>query len=331
MEEVLGTSNGSANQVYSITRTPYIQGSLVIVALNPVTGVSNEYVECESLFDMTDYDSVFTLDFEADGVGVITMGDGINGEIPPEGYSLVAKYRIGGGTKGNVRAGIVNILLNAVNGRVQDVRNIDDAIGGFDAETVEEIQRNAPYILKTSDRLVNDEDFVLYVKSQYRGVGDAVIKKDYNFIDVFDLYIANSDRDIGVLNSTFKTLLSAAIDSRCLMGMDIVIKDPIYVPIKMGLYIVCNPMYVSSDLENGIRYELDALVKSKWFKDELTIGDIYNTVKSIEGVSKVNLTTLCKKSDGVDSLGDISTLFNEIVKFEDITNDIEIEITGGSS
>ncbi len=98
--------------------------------------------------------------FVVDAVdGTLTFGNGIRGRILPIGTFnvTVASYHVIPGASGNVAAG--EIALSEGFADVVDVINLLPAVGGRDAETVDEIVRRAPSVLTSRDRAVTRKDF----------------------------------------------------------------------------------------------------------------------------------------------------------------------------
>jgi len=110
-------------------------------------------------------DEVFTLEASS---GTIAFGPAVRqpdgsvvgyGAVPPKGAMLrVGRYFSGGGARGNVTAGSLSVLKNAIPfvGRVENCRA---AAGGVDGERVEEAKVRGPVELRTRSRAVTAEDY----------------------------------------------------------------------------------------------------------------------------------------------------------------------------
>ena len=72
---------------------------------------------------------------------------------------VATSYRSGGGRRGNVTAGQVRVLKTSVP-YVAQVENRSAAVGGADAETLEEAKVRGPMLLRSRGRAVTAEDFV---------------------------------------------------------------------------------------------------------------------------------------------------------------------------
>ncbi|MEY2974118.1 MAG: hypothetical protein RIR49_538 [Actinomycetota bacterium] len=82
-----------------------------------------------------------------------------HGAVPPFGSEIsVPRYRWGGGEAGNVGAGTLTSLRNAVP-YVDRVANLEPAKGGVDAESVDEVRERGPASLRAGQRAVTVSDF----------------------------------------------------------------------------------------------------------------------------------------------------------------------------
>jgi uncharacterized phage protein gp47/JayE len=197
-EERLDTSDGTPDQTVVVSSTPVVDATLWVDelpalsdadrqrlamerpdAVRPVTAaaagtgptaavaaddVSLEgeldafWVQWEAVPDFlasTATDRHYTID-RLDGH--ISFGDGVAGAIPPRGQPIVATYETGGGSAGNVAAGAVTELRNAI-ALVDSVTNLEAADGGADAEATDAVVERAPRELRDRNRAVAPADF----------------------------------------------------------------------------------------------------------------------------------------------------------------------------
>lgn len=92
--------------------------------------------------------------------GRFGFGDGRNGRECPtrSARHIRVKYQIGGGRRGDVAAHTIVKLQNSIS-FVDKVDNPEPAFGGSDMETVEEVLRRGPQIIKHRNRAVTALDF----------------------------------------------------------------------------------------------------------------------------------------------------------------------------
>jgi hypothetical protein len=79
--------------------------------------------------------------------------------VPPAGREIRAWYRTGGGTAGNVAAGVLTVLKDPQSG--VSVNNPEPATGGRDAETLENALLRGPHEIHSLERAVTARDFEL--------------------------------------------------------------------------------------------------------------------------------------------------------------------------
>jgi predicted phage baseplate assembly protein len=81
------------------------------------------------------------------------------GRVPPMGAEIyMMRYRVGGGSRGNVQAGQLSILKNSIP-YVKRVVNYTPAEGGTDAESLDEAIMRVPALLRTRKTAVTPEEF----------------------------------------------------------------------------------------------------------------------------------------------------------------------------
>jgi len=135
--ELLGTSNGTPNQIFKLSQESTITDSIEIT----VNGVS--YTYSPFLIDNNLFDPVFTTFSDSEGYTYVQFGDGIGGRIPPSAGTINATYRVGLGSAGNVPINKLTFFLTNPQSGVT-VNNQEAAAGGSDPETTDSIRTNAP-------------------------------------------------------------------------------------------------------------------------------------------------------------------------------------------
>jgi predicted phage baseplate assembly protein len=177
-DEILGSSDASPLQQFSILRSPLLEDEIIEVrerqrppegeiedlgeeAVRPVGENVDEvwvrWQRVESFFESGQRSRHYTIDYQS---GILTFGDGRKGMVPPEGLNnIVARgYQIGGGSSGNVNPDTLTSLTRAL-AYIDAVTNPIAANGGADRESVDEAKERAPYTIKSRDRAVTAEDF----------------------------------------------------------------------------------------------------------------------------------------------------------------------------
>jgi len=179
-DERLGVSDGEPGQVYHLEHVP---------VLTPAPGETVEIEEqragevvfvpwtrVEDFATSTRYDRHFTLD---EASGEIAFGPSVRqadgtvrqyGRVPETGRAIrFTRYRHGGGARGNVPAGNLQILRTSP-AYVDHVTNLRRAEGGRDQESLEEAKLRARRELRAQQRAVTAEDFENLARRATRAV-----------------------------------------------------------------------------------------------------------------------------------------------------------------
>lgn len=178
--EPLGTSDGTADQTFTLRSTPATNVHVEVDELATLsTSERTELVETEPeriterVDDSGEPTAVWVRwtavdDLDASGpqdrhytvdwaTGTVRFGDGVSGRIPPVDHDVRASYETGGGLSGNVDAGRVERLVSSI-AFVDSVRNPEAADGGVDAETTAQVRDRAPKELRDRNRAVTLAD-----------------------------------------------------------------------------------------------------------------------------------------------------------------------------
>lgn len=179
-EEVLGSSDGTPGQVFQLQHTPILalDPQHEYLVMEPPGGAIQKWQEVEDFAASGPNDQHFTLD-KLDGT--LTLGpsllqpDGLIysfGCVPEKGSLLVFKrYRYGGGVIGNVSQGTLSVLKSSIP-YVAHVSNRMAAMGGRDAQSLEDAKLRAPQKLRARTRAVTADDYE-YLACQVPGVARA--------------------------------------------------------------------------------------------------------------------------------------------------------------
>lgn len=167
-EEILGYSDGTTGQSFRLVHRPALplRGSHTLQVQDPAAGEARTWTRVDSFADSGALDEHFKFD-PTDGE--IRFGPAIripggwrqHGAIPPLGAKLwITRYRYGGGHVGNLDAGRLVVLRQAIPG-VASVTNARPALGGLEGESVPAARLRAPREVRTRERAVTAGDFEL--------------------------------------------------------------------------------------------------------------------------------------------------------------------------
>ena len=180
-DDVLGSSDASANPTFRTRRSPVLVGPRLEVreaglpspeelaalaapetsAVTPAAGSTSEvwvrWVQVADFHGSGPRDRHYVLDHLS---GEVRFGDGVQGRIPPRGIGNVrmARYRTGGGAGGNRGVGTIVQLHDTVP-YIDQVTNFEPAQGGVAAESTASLVTRGPRALRHGGRAVALEDY----------------------------------------------------------------------------------------------------------------------------------------------------------------------------
>jgi predicted phage baseplate assembly protein len=165
--EILGRSDGTPAQRFALQRRPVVASDEPLMLTVLVGDEEQTWTEPEvPHFGLSSpKDRHFRIDAYAGeihfGPAVRTVDGGLRcyGEIPQAGAVLrLESYRTGGGRAGNVAQGQVRVLKTSIP-YVSRVENRSSAIGGAEAETLNDAKARGPLLLRSRGRAVTAQDF----------------------------------------------------------------------------------------------------------------------------------------------------------------------------
>jgi predicted phage baseplate assembly protein len=165
-DELLGQSTGHAGQVLKLLNHPVLsRAESDYLVVQPPDGAAEVWHEVDDFAEGGPGDRCYTLD-SVDGS--LTLGPAILqpdgtvfrfGAVPPKGSVLLfSRYLYGGGVIGNVPRGAISTLKASIP-YVSRVSNHEPAVGGRDAQSVEDAKVRAAQRLRSHARAVTADDF----------------------------------------------------------------------------------------------------------------------------------------------------------------------------
>lgn len=175
--EPLGSGDGSR----SLQRFPLRQGPLTHTAAATPSGTAStlevrvdglRWQQAPRFTALGPTERAYTVRLDEHGGATVQFGDGVHGTRLPTGSgNIEARYRVGLGAAGNVKAEQISLLLTRPLG-VKAVSNPVRASGGTDGEAGDEARRNAPLTVRTLERIVSLSDFEDFAAA-FTGIGKA--------------------------------------------------------------------------------------------------------------------------------------------------------------
>lgn len=310
--ETLGTSDGTPDQFFTLAVSSVIDASWTVQVgtVDPVTQqtVWTTYAYYPRLADAGPTSPAYTVFYNDRGAAFILFGDNVNGQIPPNGASIRATYRVGGGTIGNIGAGqLTSIVSGSAQVGVVSVTNTVVAAGGADIESTEIIRTNAPMAFSTQQRAVTLADFVGLAQQQPGVVRANAVSSSPTGVNV---YIVPSSG--GQPSSALIAEVQAALQSKSLAGVSVSTLPPTYVTVDITLSIGVLSNFTQNDVKSAVISALQRYFdySTTTFGETIRIGDLYAVVLGVPGTQWANITVM-QRTGGGGGTADIVLAVNE--------------------
>lgn len=309
--ELLGQSNGKPDQVFRVRNTPVLPrqiGETVTIAHG---GTVADWTEVDDFGLSTKDDRHFVWNSTTGEVHfgpLIRYPNGTlrqHGAVPPEGAILaVSGYRTGGGVVGNVGAGTLRGLQTTIP-YIAGVENIEAAVGGVDAETVNNAKMRGPQSLRTGGRAVTAEDF-----ERIAGESDPSIARvrclpplepgrpiRLLLIPAVSRRPEQIQLDDFALPDDMVARVREHLDERRILGSTIEIGTPYYQGVTIATLITARPGRPASlvrDRALGALYTYLNPVTggpdgAGWgFDSDLNAASVFQLLEAVEGVERVD-------------------------------------------
>lgn len=304
-DEVLGGSDGTANQTLAVASPPVADGSIRVdevrtlsaaerVALVSERPADVEVVGADASDKSADPTAVWVRwtevdDFLASGpddrhytldglAGTVRFGDGRSGRVPPRGRDNVrASYDAGGGSAGNVPVGAVGSLESAI-ALVDAVTNPVGGDGGADAESTDAAAARAARTLRDGDRAVTAADFERLATTTTRRLArarclpatDAAGTRRGGFVTLVIVPAGSTRKPVpsASLRERVEARVAAHAPTTVVASNRLFVRGPSYVEATVGTRVVAVPGVESvSAVERAVDDALSA------FLHPLTGGD----------------------------------------------------------
>lgn len=269
--ELIGTSNGSANQRFVLSENQVVEGSVQVYVM--AGDVYEPWTEVQHISDYGPSDAVYRTEIDENNFVYVVFGDGISGSLPNNLASIKAVYTVGGGSIGNIASdllntiitvpGLTSVQLNALSEFVSPTGNTA-GVGGADPEDNRSIRTNASKAIRAINRAVSLQDyadFALYAANAGKANAAADIwtavtlyvapQRNADDLDKFP----GKDGSNSVTTTEWTTLqaeVASIMDSRTQIGVSLTIAPPTYIPVSVEIVYSKNPQFSSVQAEEDI-------------------------------------------------------------------------------
>ncbi|HEX3481125.1 MAG TPA: putative baseplate assembly protein [Kofleriaceae bacterium] len=154
--EAIGVGKGQPSQQFTLAFNPVLTGTLTLTVFE--NGAPATWCELDNFDAADDRTSGYVLDR---ALGLVTVGDGLQGRVVPDGAPLYATYQYGGGLAGNLPPGAISKLEAPTPPEIDPGKTTNPVAtaGGSETETVDQARRRVPMILRHQNRAVTADDF----------------------------------------------------------------------------------------------------------------------------------------------------------------------------
>lgn len=293
--EILGSGSGAlVFQKFKLKQIPltYIASSVSASGAESTLEIrvnDIKWKESSTLFGKSPNDRAFVTRAEDDGITFVQFGDGITGaRLPSGGENIRAKYRVGIGLEGEVKAGQLSLLMTPQLG-IKSVVNPLPATGADEPEAAENIRSNAPLTVLTLDRIVSVLDYENFA-SAYAGIGKARADLMWKGEDrIVHLTVASASE--GAIDDLLKERLSNAIDNARHENFQLVINSFEKLTFNVIAKVKLHEDYLEDKVKTSVKEKLLASFNftSRSFGQSVMPSEVIAAIQSVAGVVAVDL------------------------------------------
>jgi len=265
-----------------------------VVALTDSTGA--RWTAAPDLLGSGPDDRRFVVEIDNDGVAHLRFGAGELGRAPTGGSRFHARYRVGGGVRGNVGAEAISrmvLLRTKLDGVSITVRNPLAAQGGTDPEPIAEAKLFAPRAFrKQLQRAITAEDYAELAANHpalQRAAAQLVWNGSWYEADVAVDPLGGKPADPTLLEA-----ITGSLHRYRRIGHDLRVGQAALVPLKLTLEVCAGPGYDRGHVEAALR----ARFVGFFDPDNLSFGDaiypsrIVAAAQAVTGVECATVTEL---------------------------------------
>jgi hypothetical protein len=239
-------------------------------------GAQETWDEVESLVhsdDSAENGDHFMVETDELQQSLLRFGNGSNGRLLPLGATVQARYQIGVGPAGNIGADQLQFfepLAGALNGAITASTNPFDVKDGRGPEPAERIRRNAPEAFRARQlRAVTLADYIKRAE-EVPGVSRAVARYAWTgswrtvriTLDPAGFTALGDERSQALWDDLLPQV-SAHLEAVRLIGEDLEIRPPRYVPLEINVVVCAAADYWCEDL----RFVLEQEFSEHWTSD----------------------------------------------------------------
>lgn len=320
------TSDGTVGQTIQLSYFPVIWDSIRV----DVDGVRWTQVE---YFTDSQPRREYRIEFDSTYTAYVIFGNNRAGLLPSAGSKIIATYRQGGGTAGNIVTGFVQTqtIVN-VPGLGYSVpvsfRNYTKGEFGYNGDALEDIRRKLPSWVRTQQRAVTGLDyktltdqFVTPYNGQV-GKSTAVLRNYGCASNIVDLYILARSGENGLEEASdeLKVALNEYMDDVKMFTTEVCVRNGFVVTTDVSIDVVIDKFY--RKFEDEFRERINRRVNKFFGLNNWEYGKTLrenDLIKELSDINEVNRYEISFVTDDEDNSGQtVTTKFNEIIRSDTI-------------
>ena len=250
----------------------------------------------------------FVCEMDNNGRAYLRFGFGGLGRSPTAGTQFYATYRVGNGGRGNIGPDSLAHIITA-DPRIVAVGNALPAIGGVEQEPMARARVQAPFAFSVQQRCVIEEDYVTVAQRHPEVVRAVARTGQAGNWRTAAIYVQRSNG--AMMDAAFKQRLADYMAAFRLIGFDIQIHAPHYVPVQIELAVTVAPRHYWGSVRQALEAAFDSTRTDGFFHpSRFTFGQpVYRSqiiarALAVEGVANVEIITFRRQwvsPDAADS------------------------------
>lgn len=310
--ELLGTSDGSAFQTFSLANNPVVGNSITVYVQNPLFSTAATGVDpiipwnlVSSLQLASSSSPAWAESADANGVVTVNFGDNINGAIPAAGLSIYANYRVGGGVIGNLSTNQIVDIAAPITGVT--IAASSATTGGTDAESIDQIRTNAPKAFTSQNRAVTLSDYANLAMSLPSVSQASAIGTNFNAIVIYITGAGNTAPTQSVLDQ-----VTTYVQEYAMAGTSVSTLSANFIPVNFGdsgspVVVGVSSRYSPTSVQTLATQALQNLFATANVSlgQRIPMSAAYSAIMAIPGVTFVNIPVMYRNDETTTTAHDI--------------------------
>lgn len=294
----------------ALHQDPRMALPVIRLSSQEITADHDVWTAQPDLLNSGSQDRHFVAEVDSDQRVHLRFGDGRHGRAVDPDTTLVADYRVGNATAGNLPAEVIGavVFCTTKQAGITRVRNPLPAVGGVEPEPMIEVKLFAPGAThRTLQRAVTADDYA-ELAGRVPGVQRAVARLRWTG-SWYEAQVGIDPLGTEDVDEALQDRVLASLFRYRRIGHDLWVGPARYVPLDLAMVVCVLPHYLRGHVEGSL---LDALsnrvlpggTRGYFHPDNLTFGDdvyvskLVAVVQAVAGVESVQVTRLQRLGEG---------------------------------